>query len=175
MDTKSRIIGEDSNILWIGKLQNKNTRSVFQTRSVGSAWEVGFYHKRKNGSIFPVSLSRSIIKDEDGNQVAVVGIARDISERMQIEDDLRTLNQELEKQNRLKRELIIAVCHQLMTPISELKNIISSTATGALGQSVPKLCENLQLADENVNRAASIVSDFLDTSKADSGKMKASE
>ncbi len=172
---EQEIIGEDSNILWIGKLQNKNTRSVFQTRSVGSAWEVGFYHKRKNGSIFPVSLSRSIIRDEDGKQVAVAGIARDISERMQTEDDLRTLNQELEKQNRLKRELIIAVCHQLMAPISELKNIISSTTTGGLDKIDPKLCENLQLADENVNRAASIVSDFLDTSKADSGKMKASE
>ena len=172
--TEQEIIGEDSNILWIGKLQNKNTRSVFQTRSVGSAWEVGFYHKRKNGSIFPVSLSRSIIRDEDGKQVAVVGIARDISERMQIEDDLITLNQELEKQNQLKRELIIAVCHQLMTPISELKDIIASTTTGTLGKIDPKLCENLQLADENVNKAASIVSDFLDTSKADSGKTKVS-
>ena len=172
---EEEIIGEDGNILWIGNVQSKNTRSVFQTRSVGSAWEVGFYHKRKNGNIFPVSLSRSIIKDEDGNQVAVVGIARDISERMHIEDDLRTLNQELEKQNRLKRELIIAVCHQLMAPISELKDIISIAATSPLGKSDPKLCENLELADENVNKAASIVSDFLDTSKADSGKTEFSE
>jgi PAS domain S-box-containing protein len=171
---EQEIIGEDSNILWIGNLQNKNTRSVFQTRSVGSAWEVGFYHKRKNGSIFPVSLSRSIIRDENGNQLAVVGIARDISERMQIEDDLRTLNQELERQNRLKRELIIAVCHQLMAPISELKDIISSAATSTLGKNDSKLCEILQLADENVNRAASIVADFLDASKSDGGKAKVS-
>jgi len=94
---KEEIVGKDSNILWIGKDQSKTTRSVFQTRSVGSTWEVGFYHKRKDDSIFPVSLSRSTIKDSKGNEVAIVGVARDISERILIEDELRTENQNLKK------------------------------------------------------------------------------
>jgi len=97
---EDEIIGQNSSILWVGKQHTPNTRSVFQTRSVGSSWEVGFYHKRKDDSVFPVSLSRSTIKDSSGNEVAIVGVARDISERILIEDELRTENQKLKKQIR---------------------------------------------------------------------------
>jgi len=91
------VVGKNGNILWIGKHQSQNTRSVFQTKTVGSSWEVGFYHRRKDDSVFPVSLSRSTIKDSNGNEVAIVGVGRDISERILIEDDLRTENQHLKK------------------------------------------------------------------------------
>lgn len=101
---EEEIIGENSTILWVGKQQTQNTRSVFQTRTVGSSWEVGFYHKRKDDSIFPISLSRSTIKDSNGNEVAIVGVARDISERILIEDDLRSENQNLKKQIRKLEE-----------------------------------------------------------------------
>jgi len=94
---EQEIIGKNSTVLWIGKHQTENTRSVFQTRTVGSSWEVGFYHKRKDDSVFPVSLSRSTIKDSNGNEVAIIGVARDISERILIEDELRTENQNLKK------------------------------------------------------------------------------
>ena len=97
---EQEVIGKNSAVLWIGKDQNENTRSVFQARTVGSSWEVGFYHKRKDGSVFPVSLSRSTIKDSTGNEVAIIGVARDISERILIEDELRTENQNLKKRVR---------------------------------------------------------------------------
>jgi len=97
---EQEVIGKNSAVLWIGKHQNENTRSVFQTRTVGSSWEVGFYHKRKDDSVFPVSLSRSTVKDLKGNEVAIVGFARDISERIIIEDELRTENRNLKKRVR---------------------------------------------------------------------------
>lgn len=95
---EEEILGQNSTILWVSKKQTQNTRSVFQTRSVGSSWEVGFYHKRKDDSVFPISLSRSTIKDSIGKEIAIVGVARDISERIIIEDELRTENQNLKKQ-----------------------------------------------------------------------------
>jgi PAS domain S-box-containing protein len=101
---EEEIIGENSTVLWVGKQQTENTRSVFQTRTVGSSWEVGFYHKRKDDSVFPISLSRSTIKDSNGNEVAIVGVARDISERILIEDELRSENQALKKQTRELKE-----------------------------------------------------------------------
>jgi PAS domain S-box-containing protein len=88
------VIGKDSSILWIEKLHGKGSRSVFHV--VSGARTVGFYHKRKDGSIFPVSLSRSIIKDSAGNSIAVVGVVRDIADHIVMEDELRTANQKLE-------------------------------------------------------------------------------
>jgi PAS domain S-box-containing protein len=101
---EKEIIGQNSTVLWIGERNNENGRSVFQTRSVGSSWEVGFYHKRKDDSVFPISLSRSTIKDTNGNDVAIVGVARDISERIFVEDELRTENQNLKNKIRKLEE-----------------------------------------------------------------------
>ena len=97
---EQEIIGKNSTVLWIGKNQSNNTRSVFQTRTVGSSWEVGFYHKRSDDSVFPISLSRATIKDSNGNEIAIVGVARDISERILAEEELSTENQQLKKRIR---------------------------------------------------------------------------
>jgi PAS domain S-box-containing protein len=140
---EEEIVGKGSNILWIGKQQNTGTRSVFQTRTVGDTWEVGFYHKRKDDSIFPVSLSRSIIKDAKGNEVAVVGVVRDISERILVEDELKTANLKLKKRNQMQSEIAVTVAEFL---------------------------EKL-LSDGNVERAKRVISDFLEISKIDTGKM----
>jgi len=78
--TEEEIIGKDSELLWMGSGRSDNADNCFQADSGGSSWAAGFYHKRKDQSIFPVSLSRSKITDAKGNDVAFVGIARDISE-----------------------------------------------------------------------------------------------
>jgi len=168
--SKEDIIGKDSNILWIGKTQSQNTRSVFGI--TGSTRQVGFYHRRKDDSVFPVSLSRAIIKDSNGKEIAVSGVARDISERMQVQNELRTENMQLEKQNQLKDEFVITVCRQSMTLAAEFKNIISDALTGALGKISPELQENLENAAKGIKTFENIVSEFFDISQLDAGKVK---
>ena len=91
---QEEVIGKDCNILWEEGPLSTDTENSYQAVS---GWEVGFYHKRKDGSKFPVSLTRSVIKDESGEEFAIVNVARDISERMQIEEELRTENLKLKK------------------------------------------------------------------------------
>jgi PAS domain S-box-containing protein len=158
------VIGKDSNILWIGKV--RGTRSVFQI--VSSAWEVGFYHKRKDGSIFPVSLSRSIIKDPAGNEVAVVGVVRNISDRILIEEELRTANKKLEKRNRLKSELAIAVSEELNTSMAGIENIISGVMTSA----PEEIKQNLESAQKSIDSTKGVISDFLEVSNVDADKIE---
>ncbi|MGE5444228.1 MAG: diguanylate cyclase [Ignavibacteriales bacterium] len=64
------IIGMDSNVL--GE----------------SDWKGEFYHKRKDESELPVSLTRSIVQDEHGKQIAIVGVGRDITEQKRLEKEL---------------------------------------------------------------------------------------
>lgn len=141
---EEEIVGQNGNILWIGRHQSKNTRSVFQTKTVGSSYEVGFYHRKKDDSVFPVSLSRSNIKDTKGNDVAIVGVARDISERILIEEEIRTASLKLQKKNRQQNEIAIMVAKTLQT----------------------------LLADGNIEMADRLVSDYLDISKIDAEKVE---
>jgi len=97
---EDEVIGNSSHILWMSKPENNYTRSVFRT-SFGGEWELAFYHKRKDGSIFPVSLSRSIVKNGRGRSIAVVGVVRDITELVLVEDKVEALNETLQQQSRV--------------------------------------------------------------------------
>ncbi len=99
---EQEVLGRHSNILWIGKGEGTSTRSVFRTGFTGTDWEIAFYHKRKDGSIFPASVSRSIVKDERGNSLAVVGVVRDITELVRVEDKIKALNRKLEQQSGIR-------------------------------------------------------------------------
>ncbi|MGY5862030.1 MAG: PAS domain S-box protein [Candidatus Thorarchaeota archaeon] len=50
--------------------------------------EVG--HKRRDGTTFPTFMNNSIMKDEEGNPIALIGAARDITERKRLEEEIRS-------------------------------------------------------------------------------------
>jgi PAS domain S-box-containing protein len=93
---EDEVLGQDSQILWMNKNSTANSRCVFQT---SSSSQIKFCHRRKDGSILPVSLSRAIIKDAAGKNIAVASIAHDITEQVLLEEQLRDLNKKLQKQN----------------------------------------------------------------------------
>ena len=165
---EQEVIGKDSTILWIEGPLSEHTRSVFQI--VRDARQVGFYHKRKDGNVFPVSLSRSIVKDSTGNEVAVVGVSRDMSERVGIENELRSENLHLKKQNRLISEFVTAALEEARSPLCALKDIISDAEAGALGEISPELKGNLELAENSIDKATKIISGLDDMQEFDSSK-----
>jgi len=167
---KEEIVGRDSNILWIGKPESENTRSVFEFAK--GTWQVGFYHRQKDGSVFPVSLSKSIIKGPNGNEVAVVGVSRNISDTVLMEQELREANQKLKQQNQLKSELAIGVSQQLKRTLTTLKDIICNARKDERSKISPELQESLESAEKDINRAEGIVDDLLDISNIDAGNIK---
>jgi PAS domain S-box-containing protein len=142
--SEDEIVGKNSSVLWISKNQSENTRSVFQTRSTGGGWEVGFYHRRKDGSIFPISLSRSIIRDANKKDIAIVGLARDISERLLVEDELRSTTLKLQKRIQMQSEIAV------------------------------KAAEAIQkfIAGGQFDKASMVASDFLEFSRINSGSIE---
>ena len=155
---KEEILGKDGSLLWIGTHENIHTRSVFQTQIMPGTWTVGFYHRRKDGSIFPVSLSRSIIKDAGGNKIAVVSTARDITQHILVEDKLRRANRELQQQNQLQSRLAIMVA-------AALKKLLAAESIDNARQLSSDIWARL-------DQARKIVADFLDVTQAGAGQTK---
>ena len=91
---EEEIFGRHNNILWKRKAKEKNVQNILsKTIECGPRGE--FNHRRKDGSIFPVSLSRSVIKDEEGNEIAVIEVTRDISEEKRVEEEKKSLQSQV--------------------------------------------------------------------------------
>ena len=58
-------------------------------RTIAGGWNGELINRRKDGSLFPVELWSSVVKGEDGAPVALVGVARDITERRRAEEQIR--------------------------------------------------------------------------------------
>ncbi|MBF0473589.1 MAG: PAS domain S-box protein, partial [Nitrospirae bacterium] len=57
---------------------------------IGETQASGEYnHIKKDGAAFPVSLTRSVILDPSGKNIAIVGVVHDISEHKKIEKNLK--------------------------------------------------------------------------------------
>lgn len=81
--TENEIIGSSSSILWDNLLSYENAKKRLIKQGSGE-----YFHKRKDGSIFPVFISRSIIKNIKGEYRGTINIARDISERKVAEENI---------------------------------------------------------------------------------------
>lgn len=78
------ILGANTSLLWV----DGNDSELLNDRNRVAEGE--YYHKRSDGASFPVLLSWSFIEDQEGQQFAIVGVSRDITERKQAEIALQS-------------------------------------------------------------------------------------
>jgi PAS domain S-box-containing protein len=78
--TESEIIGKHSSIFW-SKNTPKDMLDRIKPATLGEGWQGEIENRRKDGKEFPIHLSTSVIRDHNNDPIALVGVARDISER----------------------------------------------------------------------------------------------
>lgn len=82
------ILGKHPSILDSPRNSPEQRAEISSSAKAGE-WRGELFNRRKDGSEFPISLTTSIIFDEHGNTVGLVGVANDISERRMVEQRLR--------------------------------------------------------------------------------------
>lgn len=98
--------------------------------------------------------------------------ARDVTAVKIAELELRATNQVLIEHDQLKSEFVSTVTHELRTPLCIFHNILSNTLAGVHGPVNKRLRENLEMAEQEVERLSRIISDFLDVSKIEAGSLQ---
>jgi len=83
-------------------------------------WQGELLNTRKDGSEFPIYISSSVIRDENGEPIALVGIATDITERKRSEDELKLKNEQLNSAIAEKDKFFSIISHDLRSPFNSL-------------------------------------------------------
>jgi PAS domain S-box-containing protein len=108
----------------------------------------------KDGRVFPVETVNSTIKSSDGSITGYVGIARDITERKKMEQELKIANRDLEA-------FSYSVSHDLKAPllnIAALTKLLQKAISGALDK---KAQQYLTLLQESAKQMEDLIDDFL--------------
>ncbi len=125
---------------------------------------------RKNGERFPVILSVTAIRDSGGTITGYMGTAADISKRKRLQDELRKAIAVVEAANRAKSEFLAIMSHEIRTPLNGVLGVAQLMMDTPLS---PEQCEYMRVMTQSGGVLLSIISDILDYSKIEAGKMEA--
>jgi PAS domain S-box-containing protein len=144
--------------------------------------------QRKDGSKFPVEISLSPVKFEDGFRVSA--IIRDVSERKRTEEqllrvqaayteELTAKNQELQERNRqveqadrLKSEFLSGMSHELRTPLHTIigfTELLEEELEGPLNEKQRRFAQHIHRDSQHL---LALINDVLDLSKIESGRLE---
>jgi PAS domain S-box-containing protein len=110
--------------------------------------------QRKDRTAFPAELSASAFHGENGD--GIVTSFMDLTERKEVE--------------RLKKELLAIVTHDIKTPLGSIQGSLELLESGRLGELTEDMHSVIGVSRQEARRLIALASDLLDVAKMEAGK-----
>ncbi len=183
--SETELIGKNISIVRSASSQTGSAGSVLE-KTLKSEWRGELVNRRKDGSEFPISLSTTSLRDENGQLVALIGVATNITERKRIEEQLREQfsiiaeqNVELEKArdqameaNKTKSAFLASMSHELRTPLNAIIGYSEMICEEMSDDGETRYrgdLDRIHMAGKNL---LELINEVLDLSKIEAGKME---
>ena len=158
--TLDEVIGKTPNVLSSGKhdvnfFTNMWTRLIHDGR-----WKGEIINKRKNGQEFTEQLTITAVKDSEGNVTNYVGVFSDVSEKIEIERQLRQ-SQKLDAVG----TLVSGIAHEFNNMLVGISGNIFLSKVKV--EDNPEVYEMLDAADNICFKAADMVKQLLTFARKD--------
>jgi PAS domain S-box-containing protein len=98
-------------------------------------------------------------------------LVEDVTEKALLEENLRRVNDELDKASRSKSTFLSMVSHELRTPLSVVRGYISLILEGKIGPDPDQMQAALQVADKRARHLQHLIEELLDLSRIEAGKL----
>lgn len=136
-----------------------------------------------NGTYRYNSTRASIVRNEEDQELSIVGVAVDVTERQQRENDLARLAKELQGMNgelarardtalsasEAKGRFLATMSHELRTPLNGVIGTTSLLLETELSDDARDLVRTIQSSGDTLIR---VINDILDFSKVEAGRME---
>ena len=115
-----------------------------------------------------IAVKYTLAKDASGRTVKTYGVNQDITERKRAEQALLDAKEAAEAANRAKSEFLANMSHEVRTPLNGILGMLQLMKTTELSG---EQGEYADLAIQSGHRLTRLLSDILDISKVEAGKL----
>lgn len=165
----NELIHKNPRILKSGKLSKDIYQDLWNTILDGNKWEGEFYNQKKDGSYYWEFASIAPITNEEGTPINFIKIGKDITDRKEMELELRKSKLKAEESDRLKTAFLANLSHEIRTPLNGIlgfTNLMMSEDTPAELKN-----EYANVIQESGDQLMMIIDDLVRISRIEAGQI----
>jgi two-component system, chemotaxis family, CheB/CheR fusion protein len=125
-------------------------------------------HKRKDGTLIAVSVTKSPIRDDKGKVIALSNIVKDISWLKEREKELERAREETEKAGHLKTLFLENMSHEIRTPLNSILGFADMLRDEVTGDRPRKFVDNINNSGKQLLH---LINDIVDISRLEAGEL----
>ena len=168
--TVEQIIGHDDTDLFDPPTAARVMAADQEILRTGQPQTIEHAYTPLGGSEVILQTFKGPYRDDAGNVVGVLGIARDVTRRKRTEDALLAAMKQAESANRAKDQFLAVLSHELRTPLAP---VLALASAWEQDPSVPAaLREDLSMIRRNVELEVRLIDDLLDLTRISKGKLR---
>ncbi|HTV40182.1 MAG TPA: PAS domain S-box protein [Candidatus Sulfotelmatobacter sp.] len=167
--SREELVGKPIAILCPPNCPDEEKKINFRLRQGGKIEHYETIRRHKNGTLIPVSLTISPIRDGGGKIIGASAITRDITERKNYAQKLEeSLAREMAA-NRAKDNFLAALSHELRTPLNPVLLLASAGVRDANFPLQARL--DFDTIRKNIELEARLIDDMLDLTRITRAKL----
>ncbi|MCA1757557.1 MAG: response regulator [Bacteroidales bacterium] len=151
---------------------------VYSDNRQKSIAESGFYENeirikhRFNGNYVVLSSKSVLLRNEDGKEIGILVISRDITSFREAQNELILAKEKAEESNRLKSSFLANISHEIRTPLNSIVGFSNLLNDSSNTPSVRE--EYIGYLNQNTDRLLQIISDIIDLSRLENSEIEIS-
>ena len=168
--TAKEVLGRSPRILKSGLMPDSLYKELWTTIAAGKEWRGEIINRRKDQSLFWELVSISSVKNKKGELTHYIAVKEDITERKEMEAELRKAKQKAEESSKLKSEFLANMSHEIRTPMNGIIGFASLLEDQDLSDESRK--NYVQIIQNSTRQLLHIIDEILEVSKLHTHQVK---